>query len=161
MEALLLLIAEWLDAAGIGPWARGSAIVYPIANTLHLLGLVMLVGGIGVVDLRIVGLWRQLRIAPLSRSLTPVAIAGFVVMAASGTVLFAADGRALADSAIFHRKLVLIALALTNAVAFRRIWGHRVRDWTGRVPVAARLMALASVLLWLAAGAMGRWIAYG
>ena len=36
---------------------------------LHLLGLVMLVGAIGAVDLRIVGAWRSLPIAALSRAL--------------------------------------------------------------------------------------------
>lgn len=154
-------MAGWLDAVGVGPWARGAGPVYPVANTLHLLGLVMLVGGIGVVDLRVAGLWRRLPIEPLSRALTPVAIIGLVVMATSGTVLFAADGRALAGSHIFHRKLVLIALALANAAAFRWRWGDRIGGWHGRVPIAARVMAAVSIGLWLAAGALGRWIAYG
>ena len=161
MESLLLNAAGWLDAVGIAGWARGSALVYPIANTLHLLGLVMLVGGIGVVDLRIAGLWRALPIAPLSRALTPVAITGLVVMIASGVILFAAEGRALAASDIFYRKLVLIALALANAVSFRWVWGDRLGSWSTDVPLPARLMAVASLLLWLAAGTMGRWIAYG
>ena len=161
MEGALLAAAGWLDAIGFGPWARGSGLVYPIANTLHLLGLVMLVGGIGVVDLRVAGLWRRIPIEPLSRALTPVAIVGLIVMAASGSVLFAADGRALAASGIFHRKLVLIALALANAVAFRWIWGDRIGGWLGQVPVAARVMALVSIALWLAVGTLGRWIAYG
>ncbi len=158
---MLLAAAAWLDAVGIGGWARGSALVYPVANTVHLLGLVMLVGGIGVVDLRVAGLWRTLPIAPLSRALTPVAVVGLLVMIASGVILFAADGRALAASDIFYRKLVLIALALANAVAFRWIWGDRIGGWSGSVPLAARLMAVASLALWLAAGTLGRWIAYG
>lgn len=161
MESLLLTAAAWLDAVGVGGWARGSALVYPIANTLHLLGLVMLVGGIGVVDLRVAGLWRTLPIAPLSRALTPVAIVGLFVMVSSGVILFAADGRALAASDIFSRKLVLIALALANAVAFRWIWGDRIGGWSASAPPAARLMAVASLTLWLAAGTLGRWIAYG
>ncbi|SNS38181.1 DUF6644 family protein [Sphingopyxis indica] len=161
MESVLSAVAAWLDTVGIGPWSRGSALVYPVANTLHLLGLVMLVGGIGIVDLRIMGLWRSLPIAELSRALTPVAVAGLVLMAASGTILFAADGVALARSGIFARKLVIIAAALANAAAFRRAWGPHMARWTDRAPRAARAMAGASLLLWLAAGASGRWIAYG
>ena len=161
MEGLLFAAAQWFDAIGVGPWARGSGLVYPVANSFHLLGLVMLVGGIGVVDLRVAGLWRGIPIEPLSRALTPVAIVGLMVMVASGSVLFAADGRALAASGIFHRKLVLIALALANAATFRWIWGDRIGGWLGQVPVAARMMALASIALWLAAATMGRWIAYG
>lgn len=160
MEPLLLAAAGWFDAAGIGPWARGSGIVYPVANSLHLLGLVMLVGGIGVVDLRVAGLWRSIPVAPLSHALTPVAIIGLALMLASGAILFAADGRTLAASPVFHRKLVLIALALANAATFRWLWRDAIGGWGERVPVAARAMALASIALWLAAGTMGRWIAY-
>lgn len=157
---MLLAVAGWLDATGLGPWARGSGLVYPVANSFHLLGLVMLVGGIGVVDLRIAGLWRRLPIEALSRALTPVAITGLAVMAASGLVLFAADGRSLAGSGIFRTKLVLIALALANAAAFRWRYGHRAGGWSREAPAAARMMAMASILLWLSAGTMGRWIAY-
>lgn len=161
MEPLLTIAATWLDATGVGPWARGSALVYPVANTLHLLGLVMLVGGIGVVDLRVMGLWRGLPIAELSHALTPVAVAGLILMAASGTILFAADGAALARSAIFERKLTLIAAALANAAAFRWVWNARMVRWGDGAPRPARMMAAVSLLLWLAAGASGRWIAYG
>jgi hypothetical protein len=160
VEPLLTAAAAWLDAVGVGPWARGSAMVYPVANTLHLLGLVMLVGGIGVVDLRVAGLWRSLPTAALSRALTPVAIGGLLVMVASGTILFAADGEALASSDIFARKLIVIALALANAAAFRMLWRARMADWTDRIPAGARAMAAVSLALWLTAGTLGRWIAY-
>jgi hypothetical protein len=160
VEPLLTAAAAWLDAAGVGPWARGSAMVYPIANMLHLLGLVMLAGGIGVVDLRVIGLWRNLPMAELSRALTPIAVAGLILMVASGTILFAADGAALARSPIFERKLIIIALALANAAAFRWRWSASMARWAARPPGAARLMAGTSLLLWLAAGASGRWIAY-
>lgn len=161
MESLLTDVALWLDVAGVGPWARGSALVYPIVNTLHLLGLVMLVGGIGIVDLRVAGLWQGLPIAMLSRALTPVAVVGLMLMAASGIVLFAADGAALARSDIFAGKLLIIAVALVNAAAFRLIWRARMRGWSDTVPGAARAMAASSLLLWLGAAASGRWIAYG
>ncbi|WP_432770430.1 MAG: hypothetical protein HEQ22_06740 [Sphingopyxis sp.] len=160
MEPLLTAAATWLDAVGIGPWARGSAMVYPVANTLHLLGLVMLVGGIGVVDLRVVGLWRALPTAELSRALTPVAITGLLMMVASGTILFAADGEALASSDLFARKLVVIGLALVNAAAFQWLWRKRVADWTDQAPTGARAMAALSLGLWLTAGTLGRWIPY-
>lgn len=160
MEPVLTAAAAWLDTIGIGPWSRGSALVYPVANTLHLLGLVMLIGGIGVVDLRVIGLWRSLPITELSRALTPVAVAGLILMVASGMILFAADGTALARSSIFGRKLVIVTIALVNAAAFRWLWGAHMSGWMGSAPGVARAMAATSLLLWLAAGASGRWIAY-
>ena len=160
MEAALLGFAQWLDAAGVGPWAKGSAWVYPFVNSVHLLGLVMLVGGIGVVDLRLAGLWRDLPAAALSRALTPVALVGLALLVLSGTVLFAADGAALARSTTFHRKLVLIALALGNALLFRMIWQRRVEAGGEIPPLIGRASAVASLVMWLAVGTLGRLIAY-
>lgn len=157
MEAAIGAAAAWLDAVGIGGWARGSGQVYPIVNVLHLLGLVMLVGGIGVVDLRVAGAWRAIPVEPLTRALTPVAIAGLLLMLASGTVLFAADGVALARSGTFQTKLILIAVAVANALFFR--WRWRTLS-TGRPPIAARVLALLSIGLWLSIGFAGRMIAY-
>ena len=156
MEAALLALAGWLELAGVGPWARGAAWAYPIANTLHLLGLVMLVGGIGLVDLRVIGFGRALPLAALSAALTPLAILGIAIQAGSGLVLFAADGKALSASPVFHAKLVLIALALTNALLFRLRW----RALSAAPSASARLSAAASLLLWLGVGTAGRLIAY-
>jgi hypothetical protein len=155
----LLAIAVWLDAIGFGHWARSARLVYPVANVVHLLGLVMLVGGIGVVDLRLAGLWRTMPLPPLARTLTPLAIAGLCALAASGPILFAADGVSLAASSMFHLKLVLIALALANAVAFRALWRRAPGgDIDGHMPT--RLMAGGSLLLWLGVMTAGRMIAY-
>ena len=153
---LLTAIGEAAHASAFGAWARGSDNAYPVANLLHLLGLVMLVGGIGILDLRIAGLMRAVPAAPLSRALTPIALAGLALMALSGPVLFAADGDALAASATFRTKLLLIGIALINAAAFRLLWRHRLSD----PPLPARMMAVASLLLWLIVGALGRMIAY-
>ena len=159
MQPVLADFALWLDAIGFVGWVRAGRHLYPLANSLHLLGLVMLVGGIGIVDLRVAGLWRRLPLPALTSALTPVAVAGLATMAASGLILFAADGAALAGSATFHRKLILIALALANAVLFRAIWHRRIADGDAPPP-AARLVAVASLMLWLAAGTAGRLIAY-
>lgn len=153
MAAWLAEAAVWLDHAGLKAWAGGDR--YAWINTLHLLGLVMLVGGIGVVDLRLAGAWPALPAVALARALTPVALAGLVVMAATGTLLFAADGATLAGSTVFNVKLVLIAAALANAVVFRSLWGDRAPPI-----VAAKVMALTSLALWLGVGACGRMIAY-
>ena len=156
MEPALLALNGWLDALGVVDWARGSASVYPWANVLHVLGAIMLVGGIGIVDLRIVGAWRRLPLVALSQALVPVAVAGLVLQAGSGVILFAADGRTLASSSVFHVKLVLLALATVNAALFRLRW----RPDAERTSASERLAAGASLVLWLTIAVLGRLIAY-
>jgi hypothetical protein len=153
-------LAALLEASALGQWARGSAVAYPVANVAHLLGLVLLVGGIGIVDLRLAGLWRGLPIAALSRALTPLALAGLVLLAASGSVMFAADAGPMVSSNVFRAKMALIAVGLLHAVLFRRLWRGRMATWEADPPLAGRLMALGSLSIWLCVGALGRLIAY-
>ena len=74
MESVLLALAGWLETVGLRQWANATPWVYPLANVLHVVGVVLLIGGIGVVDLRVAGLWRRLPLVALSRALTPIAV---------------------------------------------------------------------------------------
>lgn len=159
MEALAAF-AETLEASAFGAWARGSSYAYPVANLVHLAGLVMLVGGIGLLDLRLAGFFRSVPVQPLWRVLTPFGIAGLVLMVPSGLVMFAADAGALFVSDTYRRKMILIVLALLNAGAYRIAWRRRVPDWDATAPTAARALAITSLLLWLTVAALGRLIAY-
>ena len=153
---MLESIAAAIEASQLGGFARGSSWAYPVANLVHLLGLVLLVGGIGIVDLRMLGMFRTLPLDATLRSLTPVAVAGLLLMALSGPILFAADASALARSATFGWKLAFIAVALLNALGFRLAR----RGNPGEPAPLERLMALASIALWLTVAALGRMIAY-
>ena len=152
--------AAALEHSGFGAWARGSSLAYPAANVIHLLGMVMLVGGIGLLDLRIAGLFRSLPLAAMSRVLTPFAVAGFILMAPSGLVMFAADAVPLSKSPTFLWKISLLAVAVFNASVFQLLWRRWKHEVNDNVPLAARLMAVASIGLWLWIAALGRLIAY-
>lgn len=154
----LSAFGEAVQASQFGVWAGGEA--YPFANLVHILGLVMLVGGIGILDLRLIGLFRRIPAAALASALTPIAIAGLLMMIPSGATMFAADAATLVNSATFRTKLLLIILALTNAIAFRYFWQNRIEQWDESAPVWGQLMAAASLMLWLSVAALGRWIAY-
>lgn len=153
---MLAAIAEWIAATDFARWSMSSPLAYPVANTVHVLALVLLLGGIGLVDLRLVGLFRSLPLRPLERALTPIAATGVLILVGSGSVLFAADAKALANSDTFRLKLILIGIALTNVALFR--W--RYRTVPDRPPLGARLLALTSLLMWLSVAIAGRMIAY-
>jgi hypothetical protein len=146
---------EWLSASGFAAWAAGGN-VYPAANVAHLLGLVLLLGSIGIVDLRIMGAFRTIPAGALAGALTPLAIAGLIILALSGTTLFAADAASVAASGVFRWKLVSIALALANALAFRR-W---LRPGPMSNAMARQFSAAVSLAAWLTAATLGRLIAY-
>ena len=107
VNAAFARFAEAMATSSFGQWASGSALAYPVANVVHLLGLVMLIGAIGIVDLRLAGAFRTIPVAPLYRSLIPVAIAGLILMVPSGATMFAADAISMAGSAVFRWKITL------------------------------------------------------
>ena len=136
---------------------RNSTYVYPLVNAVHVIGIALLFGGIVPLDLRLAG-WRRAEapVDPLARLLLPVAIFGLVLAIGSGLLLFATDARAYAASWLFRAKLVLIAAALLNALALRRI------DWRSEARCTKRIAwaGIASLLLWLSAIVVGRLIGY-
>jgi hypothetical protein len=152
--------AAALEASVLGTWARGSAIGYPLANLAHLLGLVLLIGPIGLLDLRMAGLFRDIPLRPLARATVPLAAIGLLLLAPSGLVMFAADATALVGAPIFQWKLAVIGLALLNVAAFYGLGRGRYGASDQCASAALRLMAVASLALWLTAAALGRMIAY-
>jgi hypothetical protein len=149
--------AEWIAATPLAQWAAASTPAYPVANTIHVIALVMLLGGIGLVDLRLLGLFRSLPLQPLARALVPIAAWGVAIMGLSGATMFLADAEGMAASGTFRWKLLLLALALANVALFRWRYGAVPRE---PVRMGMRLLALASLLLWTATAVAGRLIAY-
>jgi hypothetical protein len=153
-----MTLAQAVEASPLGAAMRGTRGLYPAVNTAHLLGVVLLVGAIGVVDARTLGFGRSIPLAPLSRLLTPPAVAGLALLTVSGVLLFCADAGPFTRSGLFQLKLVLIAVAVANALVFRRRFGD-FEDGS-QPPALARAMAALSLGLWTATAVIGRYLAY-
>jgi hypothetical protein len=149
-----------LEASALGEVMRHSTWLYPTANLLHLLGLVLLVGAMVVLDLRLLGAAAAVPLVALARFLTPVAAGGLVLLLGSGFALFAADAGPLAGNTLLQTKWALIALGVANALLFRWAWTARLAGWDARAPLAGRAQAALSLAIWLAAATAGRLIAY-
>lgn len=149
-----------LEGTGFASWLResGSLWGYPTVLTLHTLGLGVLVGASTVIDLRLLGAASRIPLEPLRR-LFPIMWAGFWVNAISGVGLFAADATTKGTTTVFLSKLVIIVAAVVVLMSIKRmVYGHgRAVDES---PLTVRVLAAASLLLWLAAIATGRYMAY-
>lgn len=152
---MLETVAAAVSETTFAHWASRDPLAYPVASVIHVLGLALLLGPILLIDLRLLGAFPSLPLLPFVRAVRPFAVAGLGLLILSGTVLFAADAVALAQSDTFRLKLLLVGLGLANAMAFPLLW--RGEEPAG---TAARVMALGSLLAWTAAAVAGRWIAY-
>lgn len=152
--------AAWVEASQLGEWMRSSALAYPVANVVHLFGLVLLAGPIALLDLRLLGFAAQFDVTAASHVLTRFAIAGFLLLAAAGVLMFVADAKPLAAHTLMQAKLALIAIGLVNALLFRHWWQDKLSEWDANPPALGRAQALASILIWASVATLGRWIAY-
>lgn len=162
MPALLTSLLQELTASPPAVLVRTSVWLYPLLETIHVVGLGLLFGGIAALDLRLFGINADLPVRRLAVHLLPWVWTGFVLNAASGALLFASDAPAFAANRAFQVKMALLVLAGANALWFQwRVYAS-VDDWNrdGETPVSAKAAALISLILWLAVIAAGRMIAY-
>lgn len=148
-----------LEASAFSTWLRESPSVwaYPTVLTLHTLGLGVLVGANWMVDLRVLGVARAVPIGILSRAF-PIMWAGFWVNAVSGVLLLVADpNKGLLP--IFLWKLGVIAIGVAFILVLKRkAYGRGVEMDSASFGV--KTMAALSLVIWIAAIATGRWMAY-
>ncbi len=158
----MITLTAWLEGTALATWVRESPSLwaYPTVLTLHTVGLAIVVGASAVVDLRLLGFGRKLRIGVLA-PLFPLMAWAFVLNALSGLLLFIADATIKSGQWIFYVKLALIFVALWVTFATRRIvLNNPLTAPDDHIPANGRRLALASMVLWAAAITAGRFMAY-
>jgi uncharacterized membrane protein len=127
---------------------------------MHFIGLVMLIGTIGLLDLRVLGFAKQLPIGPLNK-LVPLGLTGLGINIVSGMLAFIG----MSTYYIFDIAFVLKMGALLLAVAALGLFyiTHAFDDCetvgAGQdAPFRAKVIAGASLFLWLAVIVLGRYI---
>ena len=135
-------------------WLSASAWAYPALEVVHIAGIALMLGSLALVELRVWGYGRELPLRPLARAGLRLSAGGFVLIACSGLLMFAAHPGELLGNRAFVVKMGLVTLGGINAVVFHR------RDSLGRADVGARAQTVLSLGLWLAVIICGRWIAY-
>lgn len=135
-------------------WIAEHPFAYPLIEAVHLAGIAAMLGSLLLVELRVWGFGAALPARPLARLALPVTLTGFALAAGSGLLLFATRPAELLASDTFVIKMTLLLLAGLNAAAFH------ARGSLERGDAVARAQTLASIVLWLAVLAAGRWIAY-
>lgn len=143
------------DAMRDVPW------LFPGFEVLHFAGMALLVGAVGVIDLRMLGFARGLSVEGLHRFL-PLGVAGFVINVLTGIGFVTFDPLAYLMVTAYRLKMLLILVAGVNILIFYFGLSPEVRRLPAgaTAPLAARLVALASLLLWMGVIWTGRFIAF-
>jgi hypothetical protein len=156
-------VLSWLEQSALGHFMRDSSLwTYPAVNLAHILGIAALFGATLVIDLRMLGRWRHVPLAPLTDIAVPVAKAGFAVAVTTGAGLLATKATEYAGNPYLLIKFAAIILGITNVVVLNRWPVWRARGERELSDDENRRLANAggvSLVCWLAAITAGRFIA--
>ena len=157
--ATMMEFLDALAASAFSTWLRESPSIwaYPAILTLHTVGLGVLVGANWMVDLRVLGFAPALPLSLFERAF-PIMWSGFWLNATTGVLLFVADPTK-ATTTIFMWKLAIIAAAVMLLITLKRkVYGEPVH--MDNATAVMKALAAVSIVLWVAAIATGRWMAY-
>jgi len=140
----LMLISKWW-------WA--------FMMDLHFIGLAVLIGTVGIFNLRLLGFAKPLPLAPLHR-LTPWAMAGFGINTLTGILAFIGMPSYYTFDIAFWLKMLALLLVATNVGVFYLTAFHKVEHLGPNedAPRLAKFFAAMSLVLWFAVIALGRYI---
>jgi hypothetical protein len=155
------LIFNTIEESGLSMWIRDSPSIFAFwfILSLHALGMGLLVGASAIIDLRILGVARDLPLAPLKR-LYGIIWAGFWIQIVSGALLLIAYPTKALMNPDFYVKMALIGAS----VAIMQMLKKRVFEDAGLSEAAmmmkGKTLAAWSLVLWAGAITAGRLLAY-
>ena len=155
-----------LEASGLGVAMRQWLWLYPSVEIVHIVGIGLLFGSIVVLDLRLLGLGRNIPVKNLARHTLPWTAGSFLLIVPSGLMMFVAHATDFISSPVFAIKMCLIMAAGANAALFHAMTFRTADVWDSEEmrklppPASARLAGALSLLLWISVIACGRLLAY-
>ena len=151
----------WLESTRVSKALFDITWLWPICESLHFIGLCMLIGGAGLLDLRLMGLFRGLRFQDV-KELMPWAIGGFAINAVTGTLFLVMQPHLYLTSAVWWSKFAFLAIAGLNAGYFEtRLAGPALAMAPDAdTPRELKIVGALSLFSWFAVLYCGRMLPY-
>jgi hypothetical protein len=155
------IIFKTIEESGLSSWIRDSPSIfaYWFILSLHAIGMGLLVGASVVIDLRLLGVARELPLAPL-KGLYRIIWIGFWIQIVSGALLLIAYPTKALTNPDFYIKLTLIGIAVTVMHLIRkRVFADSTMAESDMM-MKGKALAVWSLVLWAGAVTAGRLLAY-
>src|SRR5579862_8592970 len=118
---------EWIERSPAGEFMRSSRVVFPIVESVHLIGMALFVGTLLLIDMGLLGLaMRRQPVQQVAAALAPWTWSGFALLLVTGPVMFTAQAAKWHDNPVFWVKVLLLILATIFQLSVR----HKITDVT-------------------------------
>ena len=145
---------DWCVATPIGKQVASSVWSFAVLETLHIIGLTLLLGSVFALNLTVLGVGIRVPGHLLARQLFPWAVAGFLLSVSTGIAMFMSAAPLYAASGPFTIKMTLLVAALVVQTAIHVVPGAYTGSVTGKTA------ACVSLLCWFGIAYAGRAIAF-
>ena len=156
-EALVV----WLKGTSISEVMRTSQFIWPICETLHFIGLALLIGGAGLIDLRLMGVLKSVPVSAVMQMRKWAAI-GIAINVVTGTLFFIGAPDQYIDNPAWYGKLLFLAVAMVNIAIFETTQGARMLRLPAgeKTPATFKLAGAVSMGSWLLVLYFGRMLPF-
>jgi hypothetical protein len=154
-------LVTWLKATTLSEMIIGSRWVWPLCETLHFVGLALLLGTAGLFDLRLMGFLRGVPIAAVMRMRIWAAV-GVLINLVTGTIFFiGAPGQYVGNRA-WWAKLTFLLIAMLNVAVFETRHGKALLTLPPEAdtPLSYKIAGVVSLGSWLAVLYFGRMLPF-
>ncbi len=150
-----LLTMKWVTPFMTSKWG------WPLCETLHFLGLSLLVGTIGMFDLRLLGMGRRIPVGALHK-LIPWGVCGYILAGITGVCFLAAEPDQYIYNPAFHWKvLFMLAAGLNMSTFYLAVFRRAKLAGPGQnVELSAKFIAALSLFLWIGVIVFGRMLTF-
>lgn len=154
-------LVTWLQATALSQGIVASPWLWPFCETLHFIGLALVIGIAGFFDLRLIGAFRQVSVQA-AKDLMPLAMAGFAINLVTGIIFFIGHPEQYVENVSFWMKVVFLGIAGVNALMFETLVGRNVVTLPegSDTPTAAKVAGVVSIVAWFGVLYWGRMLPF-
>jgi len=159
-------LSDFLMTLPIGDFVATHDWVWPFCETLHFFAMCVLIGTVGTVDLRVLGVAKGIPIQLLEKFI-PLGVIAFVVNMVTGFIFIAGNPvggpMEYLGNLSLQLKMLFVVIAGLNLLAFYATGIHRSLESLpadGDASGGAKAVAAVSLTAWIFVIIMGRFIMY-
>jgi hypothetical protein len=150
--------ATWVSGTSVSWFVTHYAWVWVTCEVLHFVGMSLLIGCIGLLDLRLLGIWAAPPVWGVN-ALVRWGVLGFAINAVTGLVFVVGDPLQYLTNPAFRLKVLFLVLACWNVAMFY-VTGlatqvESLQEYD-EPPTSAKMIAGTSLFLWIGVIFLGR-----
>jgi len=152
---------EWLRGTPVSEWINRTIWIWPLAETLHFIGLSLVIGIVGFFDLRLMGFFKRVPVSA-AHEFIPFGIGGVALNLVTGLIFLIGLPEQYAHNRVWWFKVGFLILAGLNALLYETTLSRRILELRPGedTPRAAKLIGAVSLLSWFAVLYCGRMLPF-